>query len=562
MEFICGVDDDVKTQFDYLCNDTGVGTITLRQGSYAFSAVCDELYSGRYEALIVTVDPYGQPADCRWSGLLDNYELSVGAEGMTELKLTFLNDFEYIKRTIVPNLSVLPTFWPFQPQKKWIAGPSSWLVAFCCGLGMFAGFSGYSNVWQRFKTLFSPERGHMNAYSVIEGLTQFIFREQRDYYIQAPTFIESLSTGARWREVEGDYSSIYGMIKDIINFDNVVVQVYRHLEGDETIDRAHDLKHGCIVVKVDRKLLPSRSIQMNGLVTDTGNAEGSGLVSNVFGSLWFTGREIIEGVLGLFLIHPNDDVVTVQLSRNYTGAIDGSLERLGDVKTYPSVVFESHMDTQEVTALKLSQSTPKSVSVFTKGKVGSVLNLFYAFLRLVYDTIGQLVFLIPLGSLIVDLIEPVLQRISNPRPRWNFTDRKYYYSPTLYPTAFQPLDGMLFGIQQASNRRKAYMDTSEASSHDFNVSNSPFVPFWHFGLGTSVGCEIILDRQVESNRLIDGHLWLGRVSSIKVATPAGGKGIYQVSVKTDSSKRGRDFNAMMVNQVNIMTRALKRALLL
>jgi len=33
MEFICGVDDDVKTQFDYLCNDTGVGTITLRQGS-------------------------------------------------------------------------------------------------------------------------------------------------------------------------------------------------------------------------------------------------------------------------------------------------------------------------------------------------------------------------------------------------------------------------------------------------------------------------------------------------------------------------------------------------
>ena len=53
---------------------------------------------------------------------------------MTELKLTFLNDFEYIKRTIVPNLSVLPTFWPFQPQKKWIAGASSWLVAFCCGL--------------------------------------------------------------------------------------------------------------------------------------------------------------------------------------------------------------------------------------------------------------------------------------------------------------------------------------------------------------------------------------------------------------------------------------------
>lgn len=213
---------EISASFQYLENETGIGTLELPASYYLSKWVTDTDRDNKN--VFITVDKDGS----RWSGMLDEAELFVDGKGMRVVRMTFKHDYEHLKHILVYCNPFLPPELQF-PRLFIMFGPAKWALKLTLLL----------NIMRLETSIWALPADPMDL-SSWGGLNMSNWSQ-----VVSPLAIAGDSS--QFAVVHSRFKMMHDVQKRITADAQLTWMPRRYLDGDDAPWPGATLRHGCLV---------------------------------------------------------------------------------------------------------------------------------------------------------------------------------------------------------------------------------------------------------------------------------------------------------------------------
>lgn len=218
-----------SANFQFLNNDTGIGTLELPEDYYLSEWISDH-ESRAKKNVHITVDKDG----ARWDGRMDRCVVNQKEDGTTTLQVTFKHSYEEVKYIYcLPN-----PFLPFEIQfpRLWLLfGPAKWALSLTLMVNVMRL---ESSLWMLPDDPMDPAQW----FNFNQSTWSMVVKPIKITNDNSPISIVA-ARSKQWHE----------LAKSILADAQLTVVTRRYLNGDPPPWEGANLRHGCLVISIEDK---------------------------------------------------------------------------------------------------------------------------------------------------------------------------------------------------------------------------------------------------------------------------------------------------------------------
>jgi len=432
---------EIEATFEEKLNDTGQGILKLPGKHKIKDWLINQL--NQVEDVHITVDVPGK----RWAGKASTIEYFSTDKGFDYLTLTFLNDYEHVKKIICYSNPLLPPEFQFPKIFIW-AGPAIFGIKTLIFLNLMRRFF---SLWALPDNIFDP----VSWFTNLDPNNWSIVCMPGDFF----------SDTSAWCVLTTRFGNLHDVVGSTLNDAGLQITTQRWLPGDPQPASGH--------MHLTRPTLVLDVVDKSGVVGPTGT--------------------VFDGILKTLNIIAQDGVTETQAETSW-GEPPPQYSQpgfFGTVSNNPWVCWRSGMKTG-LTGISMWQMVIHKAlagAVVTGGKSPAWVNAGIKLLmNAVLGYIGLLFGNPALGLGIFDSeVEDVIlafHRVANPI-------RQAQMGRDLYSEHWETLTGTGFSLSALQAIRVGMWNTRAYTAFKLSVING--APYWvgrHFDLGDLVSAEI------------------------------------------------------------------------
>ncbi|PQP24169.1 hypothetical protein [Rhodococcus opacus] len=450
------VDDNVSGRFPWKKNSPSTGTLRLRLDHWAAKWLISIPNDPTAKKnVVIRVDHMG--GAIRWTGLLKNWTVTRGGDGLRYLDVTFIDDLQFLQYMLGPPNPLLPIPLFQFPRVLPLFGPAKWAISMMILINLIR-LEG--NLWTPPDDPFATGSwGSSFDWSTWQVL------------IKANPF--DLDDSSVWALLATRMNRMDDIIGDALE-DAQLVLTYRRIFSDEgeecPVDGVPVCANGALVLEV---------VDRSGFYSEDGTSTGGG----IFGGLARTITSFASGFVEDVSTLVTDDS-TIWPDSYYTPGY------LGSLPSHPWVVVRDHDYTQiETSTLSWSPATAGSVIV------GGDNPLVDQLASLIIESVGSLLgyFLLGgfsgLGSIADTVIMPFLQGTILAWLQWENGSRMSQLGWVhLWEIYQQGAENNAWSLSAIAALRSGFLATKSETAHQFTMRDGgQFLPGLHFQVGDRIG---------------------------------------------------------------------------
>lgn len=456
--FIGTAEDIIEGSFEWKLNDTGGAHITIPVDSWIAKKLRDFRTRRESKNIHVTMDKDG----ARWSGRMDNMEITKNAKGQREMELHFLHDYEEVKHVLVWPNPFLPDAVQF-PRAYTTVGPAKWSLKMALFL----------NLWRLQGDFWKFNDDPLDPRTWTDKVNPLAWP-----IIPKPGSL--LGDASPWVVLSSRMKTWHELAKPILEDARLAVTCRRWLEGDPPL-------HDGIFIDLE----PRNGALIIDIVDKSGywNNDGTALTGNIFTGLIRTVQTVFNNVDTDHTILPNPN--SAELPAAYRIG-----KFLGTVPTHPYVTYrEAPITGIETSDFSWQPATDIQTVVGGHSAYG-VNEAIGSAIILAGNYLGQTVLMPTLGVIADEFLRPIY---SDTILAWNSIKsyrRAHELGWSRYNEHFADGADKAYTINAVWALRRGFWETRERVSHKITLQDG--APWFigengqgHFFLGDRIGATIV-----------------------------------------------------------------------
>ncbi|MFP7366281.1 phage tail protein [Corynebacterium callunae] len=451
-------------------NDTGEATITIPAGHKLTPRLINPLGVTTSKNVHLTVDKDG----ARWSGRLSKARLTKRSDGLREVELIFLHDYEEVKWIYCWPNPFLPAAIQF-PRAFTLAGPTAWVLktALLVNLLRLEG-----NLWAL------PD-DPLDWYQWDDT-----FRQQDwNIMVKPGPFIGDPTP---WTIISSRMKTWHDLAAKKLADAQLSVECRRWLDGDPDPWEGYTPRHGQLIIDV---------VDKSGWWGDQG--------TSFFGSIWEGMVRTVQSLAG-----NNVDTDITVMSEPAVVPEYQQPNWLGTVPTAPYVVFRDGA-ISGVEAASFEISPPTAVQMLNGGHSAYGVNEgISAAIQMVGNILGTAVLVPTAGTIADTFLKPIYEDTLFAWTSIKSLVRADELGWSHYHEFFEPGADRAYTLSSLLSLRQAFWETRQKVSHKLEVRDG--APWFvgdqghgHFFLGDRIGATI--------KHLPDGLIVVEQVTELEYA---------------------------------------------
>lgn len=481
---------EIEAAFEWKLNDTGEGRITL-PADHHIARWVSQYWKRDVDNVNITVDKDG----ARWSGMLDEVVTEQDDEGVREVTLIFLHDYEHIKHVLVWSNPFTPAAIQF-PRAFILAGPSKYMLKLALMLNL-ARLQG--NWWAMPDDPLDPE-----------SWTRAADMSQWQIAVKPGALRDD---GSPWTLLSSRFKYWHDMAESTLGDGHLMVECRRWLTGDPEPWPGYTPRNGQLIVDiVDKSNWWGQ--------TSTGGSVGGGLlrtIVSVADDLMEEGRS-------------NPSTVGVEPRYLVSGA-------LGTAPAAPWVTFrtDTARGLSQVESTRFSWQPATAVQMVGGGHSMPGVNEGISSMIQLAGSLASAFFFIPnFGGVADTLLRPLYEDTLLAFMSYKSLPRSSSLGWTHYLEHWAQGADKAYTLSGLLAMRKALWETRERTSHTVQIADGgPYLVgedgHGHFFLGDRVGAEI--------PGTPDGEVAVEQVSALRLAWDAATPHEWEVTVGDGDADR-------------------------
>lgn len=368
------VSGEIEASFSWLLNDTGQGSMTLPYDHPAAKWALNP-WGRKPSNIHVTVDKDG----ARWSGRLRRAQLEKKDDGQRLVVLSFLHDYEELKRIQCWSNPFLPSSVQF-PRSSILAGPSRWVLKAML----------FMNVFRLAGSLWRLPDDPLDRASWGQGL----FMAQWPIVVAPGSLVKDTTP---WAVVSSRFKTWHDMAETVLADAELMVTCRRWLNGDPPPWGDYEPRNGQLIIDIVDK-------------SGHWSTRGYGARGNIFTGIGRTITKLKDNLIEEtepFYIDPSSDS-----SYKDTYASPKAYRTPGWLSTIPDVPYVVYRDgaLTGVQAAEFTWEPAQAVQIVGGGHSAPGVNEgISAAVQLVGNTLGSFIFVPTAGTIADTLLKPIYE---------------------------------------------------------------------------------------------------------------------------------------------------------